>query len=46
MNWDQEHTAEELGVNVGSYKRYEKAQNVAKLIELATFALSKKMTKE
>ena len=36
----------ELGVSVRSYKRYEKAQNIAKLIELATFALSTKMTKE
>ena len=46
MNWDQERAAEELGVSVRSYKRYEKAQNIAKLIELATFALSTKMTKE
>ncbi|WP_336297918.1 helix-turn-helix transcriptional regulator [Providencia sp. PROV256] len=46
MNWDQERAAEELGVSVRTYKRYEKAQNIAKLIELATFALSTKMTKE
>ncbi|EJD6048554.1 helix-turn-helix transcriptional regulator [Providencia rettgeri] len=46
MNWDQERAAEELGVSVRSYKPYEKAQNIAKLIELATFALSTKMTKE
>nr|WP_272671887.1 helix-turn-helix domain-containing protein [Providencia sp. PROV123] len=46
MHWDQERAAEELGVSVRSYKRYEKAQNIAKLIELATFALSIKMTKE
>ncbi|QXB07844.1 hypothetical protein I6L80_20935 (plasmid) [Providencia rettgeri] len=50
MKWarnpDQERAAEELGVSVRSYKRYEKAQNIAKLIELATFALNTKMTKE
>ncbi len=46
MNWDQERAAEELGVSLRSYKRYEKAQSIAKLIELATFALSIKMTKE
>ncbi len=46
MNWDQERAAEELGVSVRTYKRYEKAQNIAKLIELATFALNTKMTKE
>ncbi|ETS99293.1 hypothetical protein M5X66_18245 (plasmid) [Providencia sp. PROV188] len=43
---NHERAAEELGVSVRSYKRYEKAQNIAKLIELATFALSTKMTKE
>lgn len=43
MNWDQERAAEELGVSVRSYKRYEKAQNIVKLIELATFALSTRM---
>nr|WP_306803891.1 helix-turn-helix transcriptional regulator [Providencia sp. PROV129] len=46
MNWEQERAAEELGVSVRSYKRYEKAQNIAKLIELAMFALSTKMKKE
>lgn len=46
MNWDQERAAEELGVSVRSYKRYEKSQNITKIIELATFALSTKMTKE
>lgn len=46
MHWDQERVAEELGVSVRSYKRYEKAPNIAKLIELATFALSTKMKKE
>ncbi|MDU7495937.1 MAG: helix-turn-helix transcriptional regulator [Providencia rettgeri] len=45
MNWDQDRAAEELGVSVRSYKRYEKAQNIAKLIELATFALSTKNDK-
>lgn len=43
LNWDQERAAEELGVSVRSYKRYEKTQKIAKLIELATFALSTKM---
>ncbi|QZY66519.1 helix-turn-helix domain-containing protein (plasmid) [Providencia rettgeri] len=46
MSWDQERAAEELGVSVRSYKRYEKSQSIAKLIELATFALSIKMAKE
>ena len=42
---NHERAAEELGVSVRSYKRYEKAQNIAKLIELATFALSTKNDK-
>lgn len=42
MNWDQERAAEELGVSLRSYKRYEKASEVTRLIELATFALSTK----
>ncbi len=40
MGWDQERAAEELGVSLRTYKRYEKAGEVAKLIELATLALS------
>lgn len=44
MNWDQERAAEELGVSLRSYKRYEKANEVARQIELATFALSIKYT--
>ena len=40
MNWDQERAAEELGVSLRTYKRYEKARHVGRLIELATFALS------
>lgn len=40
MNWDQERAAEALGVSLRSYKRYEKASEVARLIELATLALS------
>ncbi len=43
MNWGQERAAEELEVSVRSYKCYEKVQNIAELIELATFALSTKM---
>ncbi|MBF0693133.1 hypothetical protein IR150_16795 [Providencia alcalifaciens] len=43
MHWDQERAAEELGVSIRSNKRYEKAQNITKLIELATFTLSTKM---
>jgi len=46
MHWDQERAAEEFGVSVRSYKRYEKAQPIAKLIELATWALSVKMKGE
>lgn len=42
MNWSQERAAEELGVSLRSYKRYENASEVARLVELATFALSKK----
>lgn len=40
MDWDQERAAEELGVSLRSYKRYEKAHKVARLVELATYALS------
>ena len=40
MGWEQERAAEELGVSLRSYKRYEKSSEVARLIELATFALS------
>lgn len=40
MDWDQERAAEELGVSLRSYKRYEKVSEVTRLIELATFALS------
>lgn len=42
MNWDQERAAEELGVSLRSYKRYEKMPKVSKLIELAICTLSKK----
>lgn len=42
MNWDQERAAEELGVSLRSYKRYEKTPKVTKLIELATFGLTMK----
>ena len=38
--WDQERAAEELGVSLRSYKRYEKAREIARLIELTTLALS------
>jgi DNA-binding XRE family transcriptional regulator len=40
MNWEQERAAEELGVSLRSYKRYEKAREVTRLVELAIFALS------
>lgn len=40
MEWDQERAAEELGVSLRSYKRYEKSQEVARLVELATSALT------
>lgn len=40
MGWDQERAAEKLGVSLRSYKRYEKAREIARLVELATFALS------
>ena len=40
MGWDQERVAEELGVSPRNYKRYEKSNEVARLIELATFGLS------
>lgn len=40
MGWDKERTAQKLGVSLRSYKRYEKARKVARLIEMATFALS------
>ncbi|OJH81927.1 helix-turn-helix domain-containing protein [Serratia marcescens] len=40
MNWDQERTAEELGVSLRTYKRYEKADTVPRVVELATWTLS------
>lgn len=40
FNWDQERAAEELGISLRTYKRYENADEVSKLVELATFALS------
>lgn len=40
MNWEQERAAEELGVSLRSYKRYEKDRKVTRLVELAIFALS------
>ncbi|WP_272689488.1 hypothetical protein [Providencia sp. PROV033] len=44
MHWDQVRAAEELGVSLRSYKRYEKSPKVTKLVALATFALSVKFT--
>lgn len=43
FNWDQERAAEELGISLRTYKRYENADEVSKLVELATFALSIKL---
>ncbi|MBG6246642.1 hypothetical protein CS369_21560 (plasmid) [Candidatus Symbiopectobacterium sp. 'North America'] len=40
FNWDQERAAEELGISLRTYKRYENADEVSKLVELATFALT------
>ncbi|MBO1811500.1 helix-turn-helix transcriptional regulator [Serratia ureilytica] len=40
MNWDQERAAEELGVSLRTYKRYEKVEAVPKVVELATWTLS------
>ncbi|NWC63973.1 helix-turn-helix transcriptional regulator [Cedecea sp. P7760] len=40
FNWDQERAAEELGISLRTYKRYENAKEISKLIELATFALT------
>lgn len=39
-NWVQERAAEELGVSLRTYKSYEKLDEVPKLVELATKALS------
>ncbi|WP_272689713.1 hypothetical protein [Providencia sp. PROV033] len=44
MNWDQARAAEELGVSLRSYKRYEKLSKVTQLVALATFALSVKFS--
>lgn len=43
MNWDQERAAEELGVSLRSYKRYESSHKITKLVELAILALSMKL---
>ncbi|WON75561.1 helix-turn-helix transcriptional regulator [Serratia sp. UGAL515B_01] len=42
LNWDQERTAEELGISLRTYKRYEKSKEISKLVELATFGITKK----
>lgn len=46
FNWDQERAAEELGISLRTYKRYENANEISKLVELATFALSMKYIKQ
>lgn len=40
MGWDQERAAEELGVGIATYKRYEKAGSLKRTVVLATRALS------
>lgn len=42
FGWDQERAAEELGISLRTYKRYEKAGGISKLVELATSALTMK----
>jgi transcriptional regulator with XRE-family HTH domain len=46
FNWDQERAAEELGISLRTYKRYENANEISKLVELATFALTIKYIKQ
>lgn len=43
LSWDQERAAEEVGVSLRTYKRYEKKiGSIPKLVELATCSLSLK----
>ncbi|MUM75549.1 hypothetical protein GNZ05_25855 [Escherichia coli] len=42
MGWGQERAAEELGISLRTYKRYEKKAETGKLIELATEALTRR----
>lgn len=42
MAWDQERAAEELGKCLRSYKTYEKSQEIDRVVELATRALTLK----
>ncbi|ENY7433633.1 helix-turn-helix transcriptional regulator [Escherichia marmotae] len=42
MGWDQERAAEELGISLRTYKRYEKKAETGKLLELATEALTRR----
>ncbi|WP_244156967.1 helix-turn-helix domain-containing protein [Kosakonia radicincitans] len=46
FNWDQERAAEELGISLRTYKRYENANEISKLVELATSALTLKYIKQ
>jgi len=40
FGWDQERAAEELDISLRTYKRYESRKEIAKIVELATEALT------
>ncbi|MDE9429910.1 helix-turn-helix domain-containing protein [Xenorhabdus bovienii] len=40
QDWTQERAAEELDIHIRTYKGYEKANKVSKIIQLASQALS------
>ncbi|MCW7763468.1 helix-turn-helix domain-containing protein [Photorhabdus luminescens] len=42
FGWDQERAAEELGVSLRTYKRYEGRKQIEKLVELAAEALTRR----
>ena len=42
MGWDQERAAEELGISLRTYKRYDKKGQTGMLFELATDALTRR----
>lgn len=40
FGWDQERAAEELGISLRTYKRYESRKEIEKIVELATETLT------
>lgn len=45
FGWDQERAAEEFGISLRTYKRYESRKEIEKIVELATEALTARAEK-